>query len=296
MQFVDPRVIHLAATEVDRGGLHDYLEVIGAPDWRTDKEVMGNAQELIEVAGRSCYRSFDVDLNPNLTKVRTGNESYLGNILEVRHGSVLEHGTDSYALVGVSRVLTHELVRHRVGTAFSQESLRFVRLTDLVAYYPDAFKLDAMMELYDALGLAAEPPFDGTEVDAHAAKVDWAEKRAIALRMLFVETFEHLEGVQARITQMLMLDDLPGDFGLKKRITSAMRRLAPIGLGTAIVITGNHNIWRHMIQMRTSGGAEEEIRKVFAVIADDLFERYPNLYQDHVIRWVHGLREITFGE
>lgn len=291
MQFVDPKVIHLAQTKVDRAGLHAYLEVVGAPNWFTDKEVMGSAEELIEVAGRLCYRAFGTDLNPNITKVREGNENYLGNILAVNHGSVLEHGTDSYALVGVSRVLTHELVRHRVGTAFSQESLRFVRLTDLVAYYPDAFGLDAMLELYDALDLKDDVDYPmGAEY-----RQEWAEWRVKALRTIFVDTFEHLEGVQRRIAQMLMLDDV-GDFGIKKRITSAMRRLAPIGLGTAIVLTMNHRMWRQTIVARTSGGAEEEIRKVFSMIADDLFERYPNVYQDHVKVWVHGIPEITFGE
>ena len=62
--------------------------------------------------------------NPNVSKVRADRREYFANILRSAHGSVLEHANYSFALRNVSRVLTHELVRHRAGSAFSQESLR----------------------------------------------------------------------------------------------------------------------------------------------------------------------------
>ena len=54
----------------------------------------------------------------------------------------------------------------------------------------------------------------------------------------------------------------------------------PIGLCTGIIVTANHRNWRHLIELRTAPGAEEEIRVVFLDIANSMREHNPNLYQD----------------
>ena len=94
----------------------------------------------MEFGGRACYRSWEPGLNPNVTRVRTDQKEYFANILRSAHGSVLEHANWSFALRNVSRVFTHELVRHRAGSAFSQESLRYVRLTDIGFRVPPALE------------------------------------------------------------------------------------------------------------------------------------------------------------
>lgn len=73
--------------------------------------------KIIEIAGRTCYDSFGKGRD---------SKSYHENILEVGHGSVVEHITLNFSVFGVSRNLTHELVRYRAGTAFSQRSTRYV--------------------------------------------------------------------------------------------------------------------------------------------------------------------------
>ena len=98
------------------------------------------AELLVEFGGRSCYRSWEPGLNPNVRKIRTDQREYFANILRSGHGSVLEHANYSFALRNVSRVFTHELVRHRAGSAFSQESLRYVRLTDIGFRVPPALE------------------------------------------------------------------------------------------------------------------------------------------------------------
>ena len=85
--------------------------------WTTDTEVAG--EKLIETAGRVCYMSFQRP-RPG------GNQAYISHLLEVGHGSVLEHAVFNLLFTGVSRSLTHELVRHRAGFGFSQLSQRFV--------------------------------------------------------------------------------------------------------------------------------------------------------------------------
>lgn len=248
MQYVEPKVYMIACTSLGEGAtpspmegaLDKMLQDIGAPDWATD--ICTEAEELIEVAGRLCYKSFAPGLNANVTRVREGNRDYLANILKSHHGSVLEHATVTFAFIGVSRILTHELVRHRPGTAFSQESGRYVRLDEFEMYEPDALKAypRAMASLYDTI----------TTLEASV-------KFAMGL---------------------IPWDKL--DFHEKKRVTSALRRYAPQGQVTNIIVTANHRAWRHMIEMRTSEGAEEEIIKVFGIVADQMVAAYPNIYQD----------------
>ncbi|MGH7405219.1 MAG: FAD-dependent thymidylate synthase, partial [Candidatus Methylomirabilales bacterium] len=115
MKQVEPQVFLLARPAINDEGLAAYLRAVGASSWGTDAP--SGAEKLVEVAGRSCYRSFEPGLNPNVTRIREGSKTYLENILNVKHGSVLEHASWTFAFFNVSRVFTHELVRHRAGTA-----------------------------------------------------------------------------------------------------------------------------------------------------------------------------------
>lgn len=119
----------IAEPTLDHIALDAYLNEIGAGTWASNAST--DACTLVEIAGKVCYRSFQPGLNPNVTKVREDSSDYLRNILASGHGSVLEHANFTFIFTGVSRCLTHELVRHRAGCAYSQESLRYVRLTEL---------------------------------------------------------------------------------------------------------------------------------------------------------------------
>lgn len=83
------------------------------------KGIALGAESLIEYSGRLCYMS---QHNPG----NKGTTQYIENILEMGHGSVLEHANFSLLLEGVSRSCSHEIVRHRAGCAYSQLSQRFV--------------------------------------------------------------------------------------------------------------------------------------------------------------------------
>ena len=250
MKFVKPKVFLIASTWVDAVKIHEWLRYLGAPDWKTDAAT--DAELLIELAGRRCYKAFGTDLNPNLSKVREGNEGYIDNILKSKHGSVLEHAHVTFAIENVTRVFTHEIVRHRLCN-FSQESLRFVRPTSLDAYFPDVY----------------------TE---HLDESDAARVKAV-----FVDAFESLEAFQRVLIRICGMDKEGLAFGIKKLIQSANRRLMPIGMSTGIIVTSNHRNWRHLIEMRTAAFSEEEIRIVFLQIAKDLQSMFPAIYQDMVI-------------
>jgi len=253
MNLTEPKVYLIGETRILEDELQLYLDEVGAPEWGTDAK--SDSEKLVEVMGRLCYRSWKPGLNPNVTKVRRGNEGYLGHILEVGHGSVLEHSVLNFILADVSCVLTHELIRHRAGVAISQESLRFVRLTDLKSWAPTCF--------------------------ANHPKQDEVMKK-------FVEIVEYLEEKQKELGELFKLDSLK-QFSQKKELTSAMRRLAPIGLATTIGWSANIRTLRHVIEMRTAPGAEEEIRLVFGMIAEKVKQRYPNVFQDYEVEMVDGL-------
>ena len=260
MHRVEPQVFMIAENTVNDAALHGYLDHIGAQGWTSKKgnrdgnegrngQGPGDLREVIEVMGRGCYKSFGTELNPNITKVRGDNPSYLKNIINIGHGSVLEHGWVSFMICDTSRVVTHELVRHRAGTAISQESLRFLRLEDMGLWIPQAYA-----------------------GDEHSTDI-------------FEETWEYLELQYARLIERaeviegIPFDDLP--FSKKKYYTSAARRVAPIGLATNIGWSCNIRAARHIIEMRTDEHAEEEIRLVFNKIASILKTKYPALFDDY---------------
>ena len=217
------------------------LGVTRQPDW------VGGAdgEQLVELAARRCYKAFEPGLNPNVTKIRESSEAYHKNILDSGHGSVLEHATATWAIENVSRVFTHELVRNRAGNAFSQESLRYVRLTDLGFWFPPELAEDE------------EVVRRGTEI------------------------VERLEEFQRWLAAHYEIESTK-DFGRKKRLTSAFRRFAPIGLATGIVLTTNMRSLRWLIEQRTDPAAEVEIRLVFNQVARIAIKRWALIFQDFV--------------
>jgi thymidylate synthase (FAD) len=247
MHKVVPEVFIVAETKVDEEALGQYLTSIGASGWESDAP--SDVEEIVEVMSRGCYQSFGTDINPNLTRVREGNEPHLTNVIASGHGSVLEHAYISFMFRNVSRVFTHELVRHRVGVAISQESLRFVRLEDLGMWIPSCFSSDAF----------ATSIFEEAFRNAEAA---YGKLLFVAAQIEGVDSFDKLS------------------FAKKKIYTSAARRVAPIGLATNIGWTCNVRTLRHVINNRTAPGAEEEIRIVFNTVATLAQERWPNLFGD----------------
>ncbi|MGH7612002.1 MAG: FAD-dependent thymidylate synthase [Candidatus Dormibacteria bacterium] len=223
-----------------------YLEAVGGASWLDRRLAEGDGspnpgQLLTEFAGRACYRSWEPGLNPNVTRVRSDPGRYLENILSSAHGSVLEHASYTFALHDVSRVATHEIVRHRAGAAYSQESLRYVRLVDVGLRLPPAL----------------EP-----------------------LRQQCVELVERLEEFQVEAARRLRIDEQGVPFHVKKEVTSALRRLAPMGVSTDLIMTMNLRTLRHVVEMRTEPGAEEELRLIFGRIGELMLQEAPLAFQD----------------
>lgn len=125
IELVEPEVILLAETRPITYNINKAVEKLGFSPYFFSSS---GGDIVAEFAGRLCYESFGVGPNPNITRIRKNNLEYWDNLIASGHGSVFEHVTYSFLLHNVSRVFTHELVRHRVGTAISQESGRYVRI------------------------------------------------------------------------------------------------------------------------------------------------------------------------
>jgi thymidylate synthase (FAD) len=217
--------------------------------------VLVRRRGLVHYSG-NCYRSWEEGLNPNVSKIRRDQAEYFTNILRSGHGSVLEHANYTFVISEISRVFSHELVRHRAGSAFSQESMRFVRIDDI------GFRIPESME---------------------------------SLRPQIISILETLEEFQISAAEHFKLDEAGVPFHTKKEITSAMRRLAPEGISTMIIWTSNIRTLRHVIQMRTDTGAEEELRYVFNLIGEIMREEAPLLFGDFVVEdgaWTTEYRKV----
>jgi thymidylate synthase (FAD) len=278
MQYVMPAVYRIAETAINEVQFNLFLEHVGAPGWKTNAG--SDSELLIEAAGKLCYQSFSTELNPNLTRVREAdNRAFLANLQNQKHGSVFEHAYATFGILDISRVGTHELVRHRLAN-YSQESLRFVRPTSLRMYYPKAFE-----------DLTTDPVTEDQMIkliDLHAdaglgrVRLDHADNIRECVQAIFESHVTSVELVHQMLVVLVGLDDATRPFKDKKTLTSAIRRILPDGMATGLIMTANHRVWRDVIERRTSVAAEEEIRYIFNAIADNLRTQFPAIYQDMV--------------
>jgi thymidylate synthase (FAD) len=208
--------------------------------WDTDAD---GGEALAEFAGRACYQSWK---KPN-PKTAT-NAGYLDHILQVGHLSVLEHGSVSFYISGVSRSLTHELIRHR-HFSYSQLSQRYVPERDAAMVEPEVIAEDPELhERFIAASEAAQSAYD-----------------------------DLLEGLQKKFA------DVANPTLRRKQARQAARSVLPNATETRIVVTGNYRAWRHFIAMRASEHADVEIRALAVECLRQLKEKAANVFADFEI-------------
>ena len=233
-----PGVVMISAPSVNLSGMQEFLD--GYPDeyefsdYLSDPTKLDPAEQLVKVAGQVCYASFGT--------ARTKNESvgkYIGNLISSGHGSVLEHANFSLLMYGISRSLTHELVRHRAGMGFSQLSQRYVsgRVLRFV-----------------------ERPEYQTDQNLHKE----FEMRIDRASQEYEKMSDKLLEMQNEGSAVLSAEQKTDR---RKKVQQAARSLLPNETETVMVATGNVRAWRHVISMRASEHAEVEIR-------DAMFKAY----------------------
>lgn len=256
-KFVEPKVYWVGYQEMNDAEVLRYLKDSGNDEFMQSilearKAGLKNAEILCSMFAKLCYKSLTLGKNANISRVRDIEDNIRG-CFDVGHGSVFEHVSFNFIAADCSRVFTHELVRHRVGTAFSQNSGRFIRLEDIDIVF------DPILE-----------PIRQLCAEKQAADELW----------------------YARAVEEIGLKSMTS-FDRKKKVTSALRRFAPNGQSNEIAFTLNLRTLRHTVMIRTARHAEWEIRQVFGQVYLLLKDKYPTIFHGAKEQMINGLIEIS---
>ena len=228
-----PGVVVLAKPQTNVAGLGGFLEGFDPdlrfPEYLDDPTVLPDSSQLCKTAGQVCYASF----GPR----RTMNENapaYIERLTSAGHGSVLEHASFNFLLYGISRSVTHELVRHRAGVGISQISQRYVSGA--------------------VLRFVERPEYQGDE-QLHRTFEERADRAAAEYEEMAELLLERQEGGASMLTADYKTD-------ARKKVQQTARSLLPNETEAPMVFTGNVRALRHIIEMRADAHAESEIRNL----------------------------------
>lgn len=241
--FEKPRVELIGQPSMNTAAVQRFLDEHNLcwPEWMSPPRTSDNddAEWIIEEAGRGCYMSW-----PKSGQEAKGrpHEDHIKHLIEVGHGSVLEHVSFNFHIWGVSRSLTHELVRHRAGCAYSQLSQRYVGEEYInFCIPPDINKLaETNKDLYD----------------------EWLQSM-LKSRDLYKKLTDGLS---------LLYMDVANKTEKRKKARQAARSILPNATETKLMVTFNGRALRHFIEMRANPAADLEIRmlavEIFRVVKD----------------------------
>lgn len=244
-----PEIYLVGKQVVENAAVDRFLSDHGVEQWTTDTEVAG--QKLAEVAGRMCYMSF--------AKPRPGgNEAYIKNIIDVGHGSVLEHSIFNFIITGVSRSFTHELIRHRAGFGYSQLSQRYVD--------------ESQCEFVEPRVIAEDP-------ELHKLFVEMAAAAQQAYTELTNKLSDRIEKEHPELSRT----------DRRKMARQAARSVLPNATETKIFVTVNARALRHFLFLRGTVHAEDEIRTVAIEMWKIAMKESPAFFGDFELRKENGI-------
>lgn len=249
-----PGVALLAAPTLNVEGLRGFLEGFDpllnfrpylADDWHT----AAPGDLLAKLAGQLCYMAFSEkrSINADVGK-------YLTHIKSSGHGSVIEHANFSFLFYGIDRSVTHELVRHRAGLAYSQVSQRYVS--------------------GKVLRFVERPEYQSNPV----------------LHGLFIEDIERAAQRYEERAELLLALQRGGDATIlsgesrteaRKKVQQCARSLLPNETEAPIVVTGNARAWRHVMEMRASQHADLPVRALAVLVRRVFLTACPEIFADY---------------
>lgn len=262
----EPKVYKIAGTVINSDQIAEYLDDRDTALYQPD----GRSPEILtEVAARLCYNSFTAP-RPGGTKAMC--ERLLGEA----HGSCLEHSSWSLLYTGVSRSLTHELVRHRAGMAYSQRSQRYVDESLAAFIVPFDIANDSeCLVLFCEVAIIASRNYKKISDRLVAKLTDQYNN------LIYNEEVSKQEITNAKTI-------------IRKRARGAARSVMPNATETQILVTGNGRAWRNAIEQRCSRFADREIRMAINLSYDILLQDAPYLFGDYVPTLLDdGTRELV---
>ena len=248
-----PGVVMLAKPQTNVASLAGFLEgfdpKLRFPEYLDDPTRLPDSSQLCKTAGQTCYMSFGIK--------RTTNENaakYFERLTSAGHGSVLEHSNFSFLLYGISRSVTHELVRHR-HLGFSQVSQRYVSGS--------------------VLRFVERPEYQSDE-RLHRLFEERADGVAAGYEAMANHLLERQEGGASMLSADYKTD-------ARKKVQQTARSLLPNETEAPMVCTGNVRALRHVVEMRADAHAESEIRNLAVRIFLCLVTADPILFGDYEI-------------
>ena len=252
--FRSPGVVMLARPQTNVAGLAGFLEgfdtSLGFMGYLDDPTELPDSSQLCKISGQTCYMSFGPRHTTNENAA-----AYFERLTSAGHGSVLEHSSFSFLLYGVSRSVTHELVRHRAGVGISQVSQRYVS--------------DAVLRFVE------RPEYQDDE-ELHRLFEERTDRAAAEYGAMADRLLERQEGGNSMLSADYKTD-------ARKKVQQTARSLLPNETEAPMVFTGNVRALRHIIEMRADAHAESEIRNLAVRVFLCLVTADPILFGDYSI-------------
>lgn len=209
-----------------------------------------NAMKLIELAGRTCYKS-EGKITDNSA------DAFVRMLLKRGHESVLEHASATFKII-CDRGISHEIVRHRIAS-YSQESTRYVKYGELEVVIPDELIDEIWTEVF------------GQVFPVHVTEEILLEEILLVIHLSPAQKAWAMACLEAEFSYRTMLNA-----GEKPQTA---RSVLPTCLKTEIVMTANFREWRHFIRLRSAEGAHPQIREIASLIKGWFKSVYPEIME-----------------
>lgn len=219
---------------------------------RTDGSPLTHNELLVELSGRKCYNSFGQKAG------RSENDAYIANTMgapgKIPHASIMYHAKMTFFFAGISRRMSHELIRHYVGAdrseegCPSQESTRYTEHPGHFVAHPRVAK--------DADSMTA---FSNWMTQAYDAYLKYLEGETYA--------FSQTNGGEA-----------PRGMD-RKRIYEAAAMLLPGAAATSMIWTTNPVALAKLFAERCDEAADLEFQRFATKLREVCYAKWPNLYR-----------------
>jgi thymidylate synthase (FAD) len=259
--ITEPKIALVGKLVMDIDGVKEFLDDHGYiwPEFTDKLESMislgdDDSSWITEMAGRMCYQSWAKD---GETVKGRSHEEHVKHLIEVFHGACIEHATFNFAIWNVSRSLSHELVRHRIGS-YSQLSQRYVDSSDVAFIVPPAIQELEKIDL--------------------SAYNEWVSHCKSSVKLY------------ERITTKLsdVYHDIESGLERRKKARQAARSVLPNATETKIFATWNARAIRHLIELRANPAADVEIRS--------LAVKMYHIMQDKAPLFLHGMKIVDLED
>lgn len=211
-------------------------------------------EKIVAAAAKLCYSNAEVDdLMDKLTPIKI--EGFLNRLSKIGHESPFEHISFTFAIEGISRACSHQLVRHRIAS-YSQQSQRYVNLKKTFAYVePKAIQEDAK----------ASREFHKIMKDIHNAY----EKITELLKEEYIA-----DGYDEKTSEKMSIEDA--------------RYVLPNACETKIIVTMNARALMNFFKLRCCNRAQWEIRELADKMLEICKEKAPNIFKYAGAACMHG--------